>query len=188
VGTVSILKLPVRALDAVADRAAAAFGAVLFLQVPGFISHYLQRLAGHAAEAQRNVDGWMDIAAKCGLSDVVQLAARYRSTGAVEVVATGDKCLADLARLQRLTADLAAIRDAPVWKRGIEFITHADAKIVRGTWSDYTFNLPVNLESLAYALVGVVVSLCVYSLAKLTLGGVLRAMARRHAKDDVSVR
>jgi hypothetical protein len=163
-----LVKLPLKAIDSVADRVFSVLGALTLAQAPAFIAHYLQRLAGHLAEAERNVAGWTAIASKAGLGDVVELAARYRSSTDTDVIAAGNKCLADMQRVEQLRDALSAIRDAPAWRRGIEFLFNMDRNIAAGTFGDFTPNLPVSMESAAYALLGIIAGLLAYRMTKAT--------------------
>ena len=164
-----LTSLPLRAIDGLADRVFAVLGAMTMAQVPAFIAHYIQRLGGHLAEAERNVAGWWTIAHNAGCPNLVQLAARYRANGTAEVVAAGNKCLADVQRVEELKASLSAIRDAPAWRRGIEFLSNMDREIVAGTLKNFKPNLPMTLESAAYALLGIVAGLVLYSVLKALL-------------------
>jgi len=170
------------AIDGLLDRVFSVVGALTLAQAPAFIAHYIQRLAGHLAEAERGVASWLAIAHKAGLANVVQLAARYRSSPNAEVVEAGNKCLADLQRVEELRAALTAVRDAPVWRRGVDFLMNMDREIAAGTIKDFQPNLPMTLESILYALLGIVVGLMVYAVFKavLKLIGRMVAAASHH--------
>lgn len=172
-----LARLPIKAVDGLLDRVFSVVGALTLAQAPAFISHYIQRLAGHLAEAERSVVNWLTIAHKAGLADVVQLAARYRSSANTEVIEAGNKCLADLQRVEELRAALTAIREAPVWRRGVELIVNMDRSIAAGTLKDFQPNLPMTLESAIYALLGIVAGLIVYAIFKAVLKMIGRALA-----------
>ncbi len=126
-----ILKVPAKALDSLADRVCAILGAALFCQVPGFIGHYLQRLGGHVAEAQRNVDTWREIADKTANGSLTALAEQYLASDVATTIETGRKCLADVGRLETLIQGLEAIQTAPSLAQGLVFLRRLDfARVV----------------------------------------------------------
>lgn len=161
-----LARLPIAAVDGLLDRVFSVAGALTLAQAPAFMAHYIQRLAGHLSEAERGVAQWLAIARKAGLADVVQLAARYRSSPNTEVIEAGNKCLADMQRVEELRAALNAIKEAPVWRRGVEFLVNMDRDIAAGTLKDFQPNLPMTLESILYALLGIVAGLAVYTVFK----------------------
>jgi hypothetical protein len=168
-----------RALDALVDRLWAVAGAVGLSQVPGYLSHYQQRLGGHLAEARRNVEAWREVVAKTGAETLDGLIARYLESGMKEAIEAGRKCAADVARLEELQRAVEAIRDAPVWSRFFVFMQNMEPDIARSALSSYKPNVPLDPESLAYALIGLLLALGLYYLLKKLGHTGLRAAARR---------
>ena len=128
---VKVLTYPLRLVDGLLDRLLAIAGAVALSQVPGFISHYLQRLGGHVDEATRNVAGWQEIANKSTGGNLRKLIDFYQASGDTEIIETGKKCVGDLGRLEDLQQAMAAIRDASVWEKPLSFVRHLDPDIAR---------------------------------------------------------
>lgn len=158
-----VIRYSLKALDSLADRVVAVFGAVSSSQVPGFIQHYTQRLGGHVVEAERNLRGWQNIANQSAGGDVVGLANVYMLSPNPEVVAAGQKCLGDISRVDMLRDALAALQDASLWNRPFVFLRYFDGEIADATLSNFTMNVPMNAESLVYATCGLVVVFLLYT-------------------------
>ena len=161
-----ILSYPLRLIDSALDRICGILGALLLSQIPGFISHYVQRLGGHLAEAQRNADSWQTIADKTTGGSLSLLTREYLSSDIRTTVEAGNKCLADIGRLNKLQEALEAINEASPWSRAIVFLRHMDADIARSTLESYVPNLPIDFESLMYAAAGLALAVLLYHIIK----------------------
>ena len=162
----ALLRAPLRIADSVADRVVAVVGALLLCQVPGFISHYSQRLGGHLDEARLNVAGWEAIAQGATGGELDALMATYQTSALPAVLETGAKVAADLERLDHLTAAVAAFDSASLFTKPIVLLQHFDSAIVTATLSDYTPNLPVDAEGLVYAFIGLILGIVCYQGGK----------------------
>lgn len=165
---IHVLRYPMAFADAVFDRLFAAAGAVALSQIPGYISHYVQRLSGHLAEAEVNLDGWRKIAQKTSCDSLAELIGRYEQSNLPEAMEAGRKCMADLTRVEELQAALDALLSTPAWQRSVVFLRHADPKIAYATLTSYVPNVPLDFESLAYAALGVVMAILFYRGMKFT--------------------
>lgn len=179
---VKVLTYPLRLVDGLLDRLLAIAGAVALSQVPGFISHYLQRLGGHVDEATRNVAGWQEIANKSTGGNLRKLIDFYQASGDTEIIETGKKCVGDLGRLEDLQQAMAAIRDASVWEKPLSFVRHLDPDIARAAFGEYGPNVPVDLESIGYAIAGLVLAVVVYQGVKRTSRAAFRQAGKRLRK------
>jgi len=157
--------------------------AVSASQLPAFVQHYMQRLGGHLAEAERNVQGWQEIASEASGGDVMGLVHSYLLSANSEVIAAGRKCAADLARVDTLRDALGALQDAPAWVRPFTFFRHADGEIARATLADFSLNVPLDLEGLIYAACGLVLGLLFYRGAKQVCLLPSRRRARKRSAD-----
>src|SRR5689334_1726641 len=118
------------------DRLLCVLGVASFAQVPEFIQQYLQRLGGHLDEARRQVDGFVQVAAlsKLTLTELIERTAQNPD----ETVARLSPVMREAAaRVERLAAAEAAIRDASPWSKPFVFIAHLDVDIARATWSSF---------------------------------------------------
>ena len=174
----SLFSYPLRLVDGFVDRVFAVAGALVFSQYPAFIAHYVQRLAGHAAEAGRNVAGWQKIADTVSGGSLDQMVRIARTEGGPFSGEAAGKCATDLARLDHLLEALDAIRNAPVWKKGLVFLRHLDADIARAAFKDFVPNVALDAESLGYALAGMILAVLLYRVLKVLVRISYLAMRR----------
>jgi hypothetical protein len=81
----------------------------------------------------------------------------------VEPVAKLGQVIADAeTRLQTLSAAETALREASLWERPFVFMANLDMGIANGTWAVFKPAVPVTLEGLVYAAVGMVLALVIY--------------------------
>jgi hypothetical protein len=147
--------------DGLIDRLVCVCGAVGLSQMPEFIQQYLQRLGGHVDEARRQVEQYKNVATQSH-ETLDQLIAQTTANADAAVSRLGHVMSDAVTRLQTLQSDQALIADAPAWKQPFVFITHADTQIVHKTWAIFRPGVPVTLEGLAYALVGIFLFLSLY--------------------------
>jgi len=162
----SILRYPLHLLKGLADRVAAVAGAVAMSQFPGFVQHYVQRLGGHVAEATKSVADWQTIADKTTSGDLPGLVAHYQACGLVEVIEVGKKCAADVERLRRLQESFDALSNASAWSKGWTFLRHCDAEVFGATVRSFVPNVPLDVESLCYAVVGLVLAVVFFAVTR----------------------
>ncbi len=161
------------------DRICAVVGAITMSQIPGFIIHYVQRLGGHVDEARRNVASWQEIADTTTGGSIDKLVANYGGSEMAEVLEAGKKCVADVARLEDLQGALSAITDASAWSHPFTFLRHMDIEISRAALGTYTPNVPIDLPSLVYAAIGLVLAVLIYKGIKLGCRAVFRTLRRK---------
>lgn len=179
-----VFSYPAKLADRIIDRLMAVVGALLGSQAPGFLHHYLQRLEGHLDEAVRNLETWKEIADKASIGSVQGLANVYRQSSSTEVVEAGAKCLADIARVDELRLAYESLANASVWERPFAFIKNVDSAIMESTFADFVPNVPLDIESLAYAVLGLVFVVCLYAGSKrLVITGARKAGKRLRKKN-----
>jgi Protein of unknown function (DUF2937) len=155
----------IRKLDSLIGAAFAGTWGAVVSQFQAFVHQYLQRLGGHIDEANRNYQIILD-------SD------RYREMDAVtRDVITGDA----LARVKELKSVYDAITDADIFTRPYEFLVHVDSVIAERTFESFEPALPVDLESLIYAGVGLVLGFIVFEIIKAPLALLFRGKPRERA-------
>ncbi|MFH1499970.1 MAG: DUF2937 family protein [Verrucomicrobiota bacterium] len=147
--------------ESLLDRILCVAGAVAFSQFPEFIQQYLQRLGGHLDEARRQVAKFTETAAQSNLS-LPQFIDRTAANGDTAVAKLGGVMQEAVDRVNELSFANAAIHDASLWERPFVFLRHVDPEIASATWSIYQPAVPTTVEGLIYALMGVVVTLCLY--------------------------
>jgi len=126
-------------------------GALALSQFPEFSQQYLQRLAGQVdalAQVQADFDA---TATKAGYTRDQALG---ELTGPGFVGAQGDLMRATFARLERLTGDLALLRNATQLERLAMPQRLADPELLRATWADFKPAVPVSTEGFIAAAIG----------------------------------
>jgi len=166
VSSVRVLKYPVKLVDKVVDRIIAVVGALFGSQGPGFIHHYVQNLHGRLAEAERNLETWKEVAHKASIESLQKLVDVYLKSDSIEVVEAGGKCAADIARVDQLRTAYESLTNASAWGRPFEFAKNIDSEIMESTFASFVPNVPLDVESLAYAVLGLVFAICLYIAGK----------------------
>lgn len=145
--------------DSLLGSATAAVVALSASQFLAFVQQYRQRLGGHLDEARRN------------LSEV-ESGALYQSLDA----ASRQTVLADVnVRVDALQVADAALRDAGLFARPYAFARHFDRDIAAATLTDFQPALPLDIASLSYAGIGLLLGWLIYELVR----SPVVAMARR---------
>lgn len=154
------------------------FGAASLSQFPEFSQQYLQRLAGAVDELTRVVADFDASAAGVGLS---RDAALESLTGGEFQEARRADMTRTIARSERLSADLAVLRDTPMAMRALQPHRFTDAEIAAAAWADFKPAVPVTVTGAGFAgsgfLIGAILGWPIWRI----LGWPLRALRRRPA-------
>lgn len=160
-----LLLIPLRAFESLIDRAFAIIGSITLVQFPQFYAQYLQRLGGHLDESRRIVSEYTKTAATFNLT--LQEYIRVHLTSANPVFqSTGTIIENTLTRLADLENSFQALKTATLYNRWWVFLRNLDPAIFKQTCSEFTPGLPITFESLAYALVGLLVAWGIYQGTK----------------------
>ncbi|MDA1325475.1 MAG: DUF2937 family protein [Proteobacteria bacterium] len=135
-------------LDSLAGTIIAVVAGLTSLQLPAFIDAYLQRLGGHLNEA------------RLGLVAVKKSQIGKEPALLEQVVATAQE------RVDYLEAAQSAIAQAGSFEQPILFFTHMDNDIALATARSFTPALPLDVPSLIFAVLGVVVGWLAWGLIK----------------------
>lgn len=157
--------LPVRATDYLLERCLVIAGALTGAQIPGFISHYRQRLGGRLDEAQANMQDWQAIAARTYDGQLDRLIADHLANANPALVEVGQKIAADQARYSELQTAYTALTSAEPLARPLALLRYWDTELAARTLDDYVLNLPTSLEGIVYAGLGAVLLGGLYRLA-----------------------
>lgn len=139
-------------------------GAAGLSQFPEFSQQYVQRLGGAVDELTRVANDFDASAAAEGLTREDALA-QMVGTGFVERRRVDMENTFD--RLDRLSADLFALRDASAVQRLTQAARLRDTELAQATWQDFKPAVPLTLDGAICALVGFVAA-----------GGVIGAILR----------
>ena len=119
-------------------------------QFLAFVQQYRQRLGGHLDEASRNLSQ-------------VESGTLYQSLD----VASRQAVAAEVtARVDTLTVADAALRDAGLFVRPYAFARHFDSDIAAATLTDFQPALPLDIASLSYAGMGLLLGWLIYELVR----------------------
>lgn len=151
-------------LDSLAGTFVAVVSGLMALQLPAFINVYLQRLGGHLDEA------------RLALAAIKTVTAGQVAGGA----AMHDQLVsAAQARIAYLEAAQAAITGAGSFEKPFAFFMHLDGDIAVAAAQSYTPALPLDVPSLVYAVVGIMLGWLVWGGVKAPAR--LFRRAKRHA-------
>lgn len=179
----TIVQAPVRAADGILDRIAVIVGALFGAQVPGFISHYRQRLGGRLDEARANVAEWQANADAHYGGSLDALVQDYQNNPSPSVVDTGEKVVMDLDRVDALQQATTALDNADAWHLPAVFVEHFDYGLAASTLQDYVLNVPTDAAGLGYAAVGALLGgMCYHGGKGATRRGARSLVRRKSAR------
>ena len=138
-------------LDSLAGTVTALIAGLASLQLPSFINAYVQRLSGHLDEARLGL-----IAIKTGKSGPIAKEAVLHE----RLEATAQ------ARIDYLEAAQSAITQAGSFEKPVIFFTHMDSDIALATAQSFTPALSLDLPSLIFAILGILVGWLLWGLIK----------------------
>jgi hypothetical protein len=143
-------------LRSIADGLAAVVGAALCSQLPEYVQQYMQRLGGHRDEA-----------------------ARHLLTLRTQGVSASDALLASAeARAMALAQALDALGSASDLARPIVFFRIMDPAIARATLDAFRPAVPLAIEGLVYAGVGLLVALLLLHVVAMPFVWLIRGRRR----------
>jgi hypothetical protein len=154
-----ILKLA----DGILDRVLSVIGAVTFSQFPEFVQQYVQRLGGHVDEARRQV-ALMEEAARVAGKSLNQYMEQFLANLNPDFARQGEIIQQTIQRAAALQEDLQAIQNAPVFTKFFVFLRHMNLEIANSTFANFRPAVPVSLESMVYASIGIILFLLMYHL------------------------
>ena len=153
-------------------------GAVTLSQFPEYSQQYTQRLAGAVDELSQVVHDFDRSAEAEGLSRAEALAAM---TGTPFVERRRSDMTRTIARYERLTADLSALRSAGPFTRAYNLAHIDDPTIARRAAADFRPAVPLSFEGVTFAAVGLLVGGFVIMLLRELLAVLMMPFRRRTA-------
>ena len=147
--------------DRTFDRIICVIVAFLFCQFPQLVQQYELRLAGHVAEASRQML-LLENSAKLGGKTLDEYIRKFLSQQDVDFVHQGEVMQNIQDRYLDLTKALTSLESSKVWAKPFLFFYHIHSEIFQETLQTFTFGLSVTLESAIYALIGVIIGALLY--------------------------
>jgi hypothetical protein len=154
-----------RFLETMIDRCFALFGAIAFCQLPALIAQYVLLLSGHLSECKREVTGLELVAQKTGKT-LQEYIRTFMESEAQDIRLLGGWMQDLLTRLNELSESYRVLSEASVWTKPFVFLRHVDSTLFKETWSQFSPGLPLTLEGLLYALVGMFLGIGLFYLLK----------------------
>lgn len=152
------------------DRCVSAVCALGCMQIPSFFMQYMQRLAGHTQELNRQLGALTQMAKANGRS-LPQYIEKFLQQTDRDFSDQGVWMQSLVHRHADLTQSYEQLQHASPWSKPFVFLAHVDHSIAFGTWEEFTPTLTLSTEAFLYAFVGVLLGsclvLCVSSILKI---------------------
>lgn len=177
-----IMKKLFAPVDGLADRICAVIGALVFIQVPVFITHYVQRLGGHVDELSRVVNQYR-ASADAGGKSLEEYVARFLASSEADFVSAGRNMRFNIDRLVDIKEALAHLTTSGPAAKFFYFIKDIDIDIARATMRNYTPGLNISMEGAVYALCGLLFGTLAYYGVKKLVALLGRKIFRRGAQE-----
>ncbi len=178
-GIMKKIFLPV---DGLADRICAVAGALLVIQVPVFITHYVQRLGGHVDELTRVVNQYRAAAAENGKS-LAEYVGRFLASTDADFKSAGNNMQANIDRLEDIRQALEHLTNSGPVAKFFYFLKDIDIEIARAALRNYTPGLNISLEGAVYALCGLLLGTLAYFGVKKLVALLVRKVFKRGARE-----
>ena len=139
-----------------------AGGAAVATQFPAYFQQYLQRLGGARDEAIRAAEAAGSGASVLGLS-IEEYARQLSSLG--DQGAVQSKVILDLIeRSETLNASYQNVSNATALQQPFLLASAFDTEIGQRAWDAMEFALPLSVNGLIYAIIGLVVALGIFAI------------------------
>ncbi|MFW6347757.1 MAG: DUF2937 family protein, partial [Cyclonatronaceae bacterium] len=144
------------------DRIFAVMGAMAAAQFPQFVQQYLQRLAGHAAEARRLLARYEQAAEDVGMG--FEAYVQRFSNDPDSTIAGQGQIMTELSeRAASLQEAVAALQNSHALNRPFVFLNHLDTEIAYQTLLIFQPGVPTTPEGGLYALTGIALGLLCFN-------------------------
>jgi|GEM_PF-1918355 len=128
-------------------------GALLFSQLPLFISAYTQQLSGRVAELKLQRDALLRIAQQSGKT-LDQYIYKFLNSTDPDFHGQGEWMQATLKRFQAFSESLNSLKLSSPWQKPLIFFKDFNLEVGQATIKEFSAGLPLTLEGAAYAAAG----------------------------------
>jgi len=180
----SILLSPVLFIYSLFERMAAVAGALILAQFPSFVSHYIQRLGGHVDELSRLVKEYT-VAAQRNSKTLDEYIKLHISSSINDFAETGKIMSHNVERFNDLSMSLNSIKDSDILGKPVAFIKNFDSGIFKATLNDYTLAINLTIESLFYAVMGILAVMIILSFLKFIAKASSKGLFRKKSSNSV---
>jgi hypothetical protein len=137
-----------RVINNIIDRCFFTITFILGVQLPAFIIQYKHRLSGHLAEAKSHLVQFQTIADQHYHGDLSAMVIKYQTNSEPSIINTAEVINQLISRVDYLQTQLSAVMNNAYTEQVINFILHADRKIIRDTLFDFSLTIPLELNAL----------------------------------------
>lgn len=166
-----------KSFGSLTDRIICVAFAVLFAQVPVYISQYVDVLSGARMEAKKVYDEVAEVANEYGQSVEVFLGEMAENPDQRVRDLTGVQ-LNTVQRYHRYTEALEALTKRAGWLKPFALMNHYDPSIHAAMF--FEPNVPLTIEGAIYALMGVIVALLLIALVT----GIVQRIRNSRKKEE----
>jgi len=163
------------------DRLFVVVGALTLVQAPLYMHEYSQRLAGHVSELHYQLGKTQHAAEQSGKT-LEQYIQKFIGSSDLDFSLQGKIMHAMVQRSQNLSDSLNAIENASVLSRPFVFLAHVDLDIAKGTLAAFHVGIPLTIEGIIYALLGIAMGYCLYRIFHRIIRGLFRLFTKKKAK------
>lgn len=143
----------------------ACISLLMGLQIPNFIDQYQKRVDAHLREVTINLQPFQEIANKYFGGDIGKLIELHHNSDVKAFQEEGAAIEKMVSRKLRFEADMAALQTSLPMK-ALNVLLHGDREMIDEALGQYTYNVPLNQDALAF---GAGVALVILLLVELLL-------------------
>lgn len=163
-----ILKPPVLFFESILDRVMSVTGALIFMQIPAFLVQYQQRLGGHVDELSRLIKRYGIAAAENGRT-VEEYIGLHLKSEVKEFISTGKLMSENLERFHDISQALNNLSQSKGVMKVYVFIRDIEYDIFRAALKNFVPGISFNIETLLFALAGIIFFMMLYFILKKSL-------------------
>ena len=152
-------------LSSLLDRGVAVVCALLFVQFPLFIQHYMQQLVGRTEELKYQIETLQHTAALLHKT-LDQYILKFMANLDQDVVQQGVFMQAILDRYAHLSEALINLQKSSVYEKPFLFLYFYSHEVAISTWRNFKLGMLFTFEGAAYALLGLLSGFLLYQLCR----------------------
>jgi len=159
------------------DRILVVICALVFSQAPVFIQQYQMNLLGHVDELHLQVNA-MKWAAEHNGKNLEQFIGKFMRSDDIDFFHQGEIMSSMISRYDSLSEALKALKNATIVTKPYYFFKYYNHEIAKSTANAFVFSLPLNLEGLTYAFIGILFGMMTFA----AIQGIFRIITRARAQ------
>lgn len=154
-----------RLIGGIIDRVFSLTGAVIFSQAPSFLQQYQQQLTGRIEELKWQVKVMEESASLTG-KNLQEYINKFLINDDLDFRHQGEMMKNSLDRLNSYLNQLNGLELSTPFGKPFIFVQNHDWNIIKSTWANFQFNVPITVEAALYGLFGMVIFYSIFSLFK----------------------